>query len=545
MLDNTLTRINKRRGYTANGTTTFVAQGETLVSLRIQFTQKGDDIMRFKQIKMLMLALALTVAMVMAPVKSAMAATLGSTISGGEEGVAPGYSVSLSVPVEKEEEEDGSVSWSVSGATSPATSISSNGVLTIGIDERAESVAVVAVLNVDPAQIATTYVTVNYPAAPEPEPEILSVSMSGGATIDAGDSVTLSAKVEGTGEYDDGIIWSVASNTSAYTYITQDGVLATGVDEAGERLIVTATAAGNSAISASVVVNVTPAPAPEPVVTGVAVTGADKVRAGQSAEYRAAVKGENDYDESVTWSVSGNTSNGTSISANGALTVALDEKSETITVVATSNNTPSVSGSKTVSIAVQKEKEAEPQEEEADTEQKVETTADFTGKGVSTTTKSETKSKGETVKEETETKQTEEQKTDNSKKANEENSAQTKPNENKTQEQTKPAEQKNETQNAESQKKLDEAITEKVDEELKKVLDEILSHIEELSKEESQKIEEKESETQTAETENPAEEDSPETGDNNVLMYSMAAFAVFALVLGAAVSRKYAPNEKA
>lgn len=59
-----------------------------------------------------------------------------------------------------------------------------------------------------------------------------------------------------------------------------------------------------------------------------------EARNGQSINFTAVVEADEGIDKSVTWSIEGNTSRNTSISANGQLTIASDEKSQNITVIA-------------------------------------------------------------------------------------------------------------------------------------------------------------------------------------------------------------------
>ena len=72
---------------------------------------------------------------------------------------------------------------------------------------------------------------------------------------------------------------------------------------------------------------------------------------GGNVNLQAVVIGNGFYDRSVTWSLSGANSTGTVITAAGDLHVAADETATTITVTATSNARPSISGSSTITIS--------------------------------------------------------------------------------------------------------------------------------------------------------------------------------------------------
>lgn len=89
----------------------------------------------------------------------------------------------------------------------------------------------------------------------------------------------------------------------------------------------------------------------EPIVTSVTVSPATaSVEKGATKQFAAMVNGENITDHSVTWSVGGAVSEATEIDETGLLTVAEDETAEQLTVVATSDQDPKVSGSAAVTV---------------------------------------------------------------------------------------------------------------------------------------------------------------------------------------------------
>ena len=86
-------------------------------------------------------------------------------------------------------------------------------------------------------------------------------------------------------------------------------------------------------------------------VSGVSITGGDiTVAPGESHTFAAEVTGTNSPAQTVTWSVSGSVSDGTTISTDGELTVAEDETAETLTVTATSTADSSKSDTVTVTV---------------------------------------------------------------------------------------------------------------------------------------------------------------------------------------------------
>ena len=89
----------------------------------------------------------------------------------------------------------------------------------------------------------------------------------------------------------------------------------------------------------------------DPVVTGVAVTPETAtVQQGRTQQFTATVSGEGSVDESVTWSLSGHSSDDTTIGADGLLSVAADETASMLTVTATANGDSTKSASATVTV---------------------------------------------------------------------------------------------------------------------------------------------------------------------------------------------------
>lgn len=86
-------------------------------------------------------------------------------------------------------------------------------------------------------------------------------------------------------------------------------------------------------------------------ITSVTVSPpAATVEAGQMQQFTATVSGTGGFSQEVTWSVSGGVSAGTSISADGLLTVAADETATSLTVMATASGGSSIYGTATVTV---------------------------------------------------------------------------------------------------------------------------------------------------------------------------------------------------
>lgn len=182
----------------------------------------------------------------------------------------------------------------------------------------------------------------------EDAPIVTGVSISpAGATVEMGGTVQFAAAVSGTGDFSQEVTWSVSGGVSAGTSISANGLLTVAADETAESLTVMATASGDSSKSASATVTVTPPAA----VTGVSVSPAGAtVEAGKTVQFSATVSGTGEFSQEVTWSVSGGVSAGTSISADGLLTVAADETATSLTVTATASGGSSIYGTATVTV---------------------------------------------------------------------------------------------------------------------------------------------------------------------------------------------------
>ena len=91
--------------------------------------------------------------------------------------------------------------------------------------------------------------------------------------------------------------------------------------------------------------------APASTITSVTVEPSTAtVQTDSTQQFNATVSGTGDYDQTVTWTVEGAVSDGTTIDQNGLLTVAADETATTLTVTATSNGDSTKIGTATVTV---------------------------------------------------------------------------------------------------------------------------------------------------------------------------------------------------
>jgi hypothetical protein len=155
-------------------------------------------------------------------------------------------------------------------------------------------------------------------------------------------------------------MWSVAGHSSAGTSISAAGVLTIAANETATTLTVMATSTVNPAMFGTATVTVA---TPSPEVLGIAI--APKivtVQKGATQQFVATVTVKGNADTTVTWSVSGKNSTGTTVSAAGLLTVASDETAYMFFVKATATAAnPARSSSATVTVAEPKKTGVEDQ----------------------------------------------------------------------------------------------------------------------------------------------------------------------------------------
>jgi len=168
------------------------------------------------------------------------------------------------------------------------------------------------------------------------------------------------AQVAGNNNPDSAVTWRVSANAAGTgsvttgTSINSNGILTVSANETLRTLYIIATSVVDTSksgnVSATVVV---------PTVTQVIVAPANQsMRAGNTLQFSASVMGTHDPVNTVTWRVSSNVTGtgavtpGTSISANGLLTVANSESLTTLYVIATSTYDTTKSGNTAVNIII-------------------------------------------------------------------------------------------------------------------------------------------------------------------------------------------------
>ena len=267
-----------------------------------------------------------------------------------------GETVQFTATVEGTNLDNTEVVWTIEGNTSENTSISEEGLLTIGEDEAAEEITVIATSKFDNTKSESAVVKIVKESVPEGTTITITPAT---AIVKVGTTKAFTAEVNADLE-NKAVVWTVEGNTSENTNISEEGVLSVGEDETSTQLTITATLAVDSSIKTSATVSVAKADEEVPEVTAVRVNeGNSEVKAGETKTFTATVEGDNLSDTTVTWKVEGNTSENTSISKDGVLTIGEDETAETINVIATSN----YDTSKTATVVVTIKKAEVPSDE--------------------------------------------------------------------------------------------------------------------------------------------------------------------------------------
>ena len=193
-----------------------------------------------------------------------------------------------------------------------------------------------------------TTVTINY-VVDRRTVNSVKVLPEGPVSAEVGETVQFAAEVEGTNLEDKSVTWSITGNTSENTTISEEGVLTLAEDELSEEITVTATSNFDNTKSKSAVVKVVKETAPEgTTITIIPATAIVKV--GNTKEFTATINVELE-NKSIVWTVEGNTSENTTISEEGILTIGEDETSDQITVTASLAIDQNIKTSATVSVA--------------------------------------------------------------------------------------------------------------------------------------------------------------------------------------------------
>ena len=160
-----------------------------------------------------------------------------------------------------------------------------------------------------------------------------------------GESETFTATVEGTVD-DKTVNWSITGNTSAATVVS-NGKVTIGADETAKELTLRAASNANPKFYQDIKLYVL---SEKPYIESVTINDINTNRVAGSIVYVSAVVTGTQINKDVIWSVEGANSMYTGIDEYGYLTIAIDETSTEVTVVATSEADPTKKDSLTFTV---------------------------------------------------------------------------------------------------------------------------------------------------------------------------------------------------
>jgi alpha-L-arabinofuranosidase len=219
----------------------------------------------------------------------------------------------------------------ISTLTAPSIEATNENGNNVEITSSSQSLEAGSVLTLPPYSM--TVVSVPAPVIP-----ILITGVTdtcGRTSLSPGDSTTCSATVTGQGDYNNSVVWSAAAGsiTSSGVYTAPAALPASGKD------VITATAAGNSAKSASFTIAIAPN-----TITGVTAScAASTINQGATTQCTAAVAGTGGFSNAYTWSAPAG-----SFNASGIFTAPATGNS--VVVTATSTQDPTKSASVTLKL---------------------------------------------------------------------------------------------------------------------------------------------------------------------------------------------------
>jgi len=259
------------------------------------------------------------------PADGPVSGVSGVTID--QEGVllSPGGSAAFSATVDGAQGVRQEVAWAVRNNRSAGTAFS-GGILTVAADETFDSpLTVLAISQADRSKFGAAAVG------------LLDVTVSPGtASVAQGGARTFSAKVTGTNDPAQEVVWSLAApGGNEGTIITEEGTLIVAAGETAGELTVKAACTAAPAKYGTAAVTVINSLA---AVTGVTVSPRTaEVALGGTRTFSAEISGTGNPDPRVKWKIDGaDVKEGTVISDGGVLVVAADETAGQFTVRAVS-----------------------------------------------------------------------------------------------------------------------------------------------------------------------------------------------------------------
>jgi hypothetical protein len=313
----TIVETDKAAGTTINSSGLLtVAADETLTSLTIKATSTVDT------------------------TKSGMATVLigapptvsGITVSPETATVAKGETRQFTAAVAGTGTPAQTVTWTIVETGKAAqTAVNASGLLTVAADETLTSLTVKATSTVDTAKSGVATVTVINSV------ERIEITTLPDKTVYLqGQDLDLA-----------GIVVTATLVDTTMVSVPVSDLAVSGYDKNTAGTQTVTLSYGGKTVSFEVTVNGEAAP----TVTGVTVSPQNtSVSKGGTAQFSAQVTGTGSYSQAVTWSVTGNTAGGTTISTTGLLTVAAGETAAALTVEVTSTVDPGKSAAAAVTV---------------------------------------------------------------------------------------------------------------------------------------------------------------------------------------------------
>jgi len=227
------------------------------------------------------------------------------------------------------------IEWSLPDKESSTNTYVRSGLLAVMLDETATTLTVRAALAFDKSIFGEAKVTITDP----PAPSVTSVTVSPKtATVEkGGQSQQFVATVVVTGGASQEVTWSLHTATgqpynNPNSANIHDGLLSVMATETNTTLIVRATAVDDNSKWDEATVTITNPPAPAVISVTVSPETATVTRGGNPFQFTATVVVTGGASQEVNWSVTGNANPGTTINANGQLTVTPNEPPTTTTL---------------------------------------------------------------------------------------------------------------------------------------------------------------------------------------------------------------------
>lgn len=219
--------------------------------------------------------------------------------------VAPGSAIQYTVEMDIIGDLSTEVIWSIKGNYSEGTYITQDGILYISEDETSKLITVRAVSALDSSKSGRATVAVDEEAEIIPMVTVVQV-IPADATVIRGKSLLLQAIVSGINLNDHSVSWSLIGNNNTETYIDEEGILHINEMESASVLVITATSNADNTKSGTSVISVIPEELAEDVwkIEKIRIVP-DTVEcaAGYSVRFVAIVEGVNNPPQDVIWRV--------------------------------------------------------------------------------------------------------------------------------------------------------------------------------------------------------------------------------------------------